>query len=285
MAPLADADLDLIPNVIDNCPLVPNSDQTALFDRSQGQACDERAGHNPTGEIVPFEEYPIPPSLTADVDTVAGGETVELDVLANDPDEALDDTTLQIHTPPTQGQAMIVDDGDGPTISYTAPQNAAVEVFQYSDCDDNQRCAIATVTITVVSESECTITGTNGDDVIVGTPGDDIICALDGADIIDGGDGDDTIFGGRGADTIDGGDGDDIIHGRRGADELTGGRGGDEIHGGKGNDTVNGRNGADLLYGGDGNDIIRGGKGNDTGDGGPGTDTCRNIEHSTTCEG
>lgn len=66
--------------------------------------------------------------------------------------------------------------------------------------DTNDGCAVARVAVeTTVT---CTITGTDGPDVLVGTAGDDVICGLGGADTIYGGDGDDIILGGPGDDRI-----------------------------------------------------------------------------------
>jgi hypothetical protein len=86
----------------------------------------------------------------------------------------------------------------------------------------------------------CTITGTEGSDVVKGTAGDDVICLLGGNDKAKGLGGNDIIFGG---------DGNDEIYGGAGADEL------------------NGEGGDDLLDGADG-------FANDTLDGGTGTNTC-----------
>ena len=47
----------------------------------------------------------------------------------------------------------------------------------------------------------CTITGTEGDDVLVGTEGADVICGLGGNDILHGHAGNDTLRGGRAAPT------------------------------------------------------------------------------------
>ncbi len=102
--------------------------------------------------------------------------------------------------------------------------------------------------------AECTITGTEGDDVLIGTPGDDVICGLGGND---------TIKGGRGNDIIRGGLGDDIIDGDNGRDTLFGGRGNDTLNGGKGQDRLLGGRGNDQLDGGPGNDTVKGGPGND----------------------
>ena len=59
----------------------------------------------------------------------------------------------------------------------------------------------------------CTITGSNGPNVIVGTPGSDFICAYGGNDVIRGLGGNDRILGGGGADRVYGGGGDDRILG------------------------------------------------------------------------
>ena len=71
-----------------------------------------------------------------------------------------------------------------------------------------------------VPRSDCTIKGTNGDDVLVGTPRADVICGFGG---------DDTIKGRRGADTLSGGPGRDAIEGDKGADDLFGGGGDDAL--------------------------------------------------------
>jgi len=110
--------------------------------------------------------------------------------------------------------------------------------------------------VTTVSENrdKCTITGTEGDDVIEGTDGEDVICGLGGNDIINAGDGNDIVYGGPGDDVIDAGDGDDIV----GA-----GAGNDIVNGGSGDDYLKGATGEDLLIGGDGDDHLVGNSGDD----------------------
>jgi len=88
----------------------------------------------------------------------------------------------------------------------------------------------------------CTISGTEGDDVLSGTGGPDVICSLGGNDRINARGGDDVVFGG---------DGDDLVKGGPGADDL---------FGEEGNDTLSAR------------DEV---SGNDSMDGGLGTDRCR----------
>jgi Ca2+-binding RTX toxin-like protein len=115
----------------------------------------------------------------------------------------------------------------------------------------------------------CTITGTDGDDVLEGTEGADVICGLAGNDSITGLGGNDTLRGGAGNDTVKGGAGDDLVRG---------GAGNDALRGGPGNDTVKGGGGNDNLKGGSGNDALRGGRGTDTCRGGPGNDSIRGCE-------
>jgi hypothetical protein len=106
----------------------------------------------------------------------------------------------------------------------------------------------------------CTITGTEGNDVIIGTPGDDAICLLDGNDVVRAGAGDDTVKGGPG---------NDVIRGEAGNDEFSGS---------SGNDVIDGGDGKDTMYAGPGNDVLKGRdrvKGNDSLNGGPGRDACR----------
>ena len=127
----------------------------------------------------------------------------------------------------------------------------------------------------------CTITGTDGDDVLVGTERADVICGLGGNDILhgragndtlNGGRGNDQLYGGPGADTLRGGKGADRLYGHAGNDTLRGGKGADRLYGHAGNDTLRGGKGADRLYGHAGNDTLHGNKGADTLRGGPGHD-------------
>ncbi|MCA2410802.1 calcium-binding protein [Rhizobium leguminosarum] len=84
-----------------------------------------------------------------------------------------------------------------------------------------------------------------------GLDGNDLIVGAGGVDIIDGGKGVDTILGGYGNDRILGGEGEDLIHG----DVLFSGKsnldGIDNLAGGEDRDRIFGEDGADLLVGGD----------------------------------
>lgn len=223
-------------------------------------------------------------------------ETVDLDVLDNDtdPDDDLDEESLTVISPGVLGLAEVVNDDDGVAISYTAAGVAGTDSFTYEVCDDAGLCDTATVSITVMALSDCTILGTSGSDTLNGTAGDDVICGRGGNDTINGRGGNDIIFGNRGADTIDGGGGDDTIYGGRGADTIRGqsgddvirgGRGSDNLEGNGGDDVIRGGNGTDTISGGNGSDTIYSGKGNDTINGDAGNDTIRGLRGSDTLNG
>ena len=148
--------------------------------------------------------------------------------------------------------------------------------------------------------SECTITGTNGPEIITGTTGADVICALGGDDEIRGLGGSDIIFAGNGNDFVSSGGGNDIVFGEGGNDMIVGGSGrdfisgglrADEIFGGKDNDTVFGGRGADRIFGSAGNDrlfgemgadALFGGSDDDILDGGAFNDQCTDTNGANT---
>jgi Ca2+-binding RTX toxin-like protein len=214
------------------------------------------------------------PHAQVDEATILAGETDDLDVLDNDtdPDDDLDETSLRIVTQPDTGTAEIINDGDGPVIRYTASPEPGLDHLTYEICDRSGRCDTAVVTITVLTDSECTIIGTTRNDTLVGTAGDDIICGLGGADTIRGLGGNDTLIGGPGDDTLKGGTGNDTLHAGRGDDTLMGGPGDDILLGGRGRDILNGQRGDDVLRGGPGADRLDGGAGDDQLRGGRGDD-------------
>ncbi len=286
--PLADADFDLIPNEIDNCPLVPNPGQESIGERSQGTACDLREGVNVLPLIVDPETYPLPPDVLGESETIQAGETIDVDVLANDtdPEDNIDAASLTITIQPTLGTAVLVDDGAAdPVVHYVAGQVGGLDLVGYTICDETQRCATGVLEVTIIASSACTIVGTEGDDVLLGTEGDDVICAGGGDDIVDALGGNDIILAGAGNDVVDAGDGDDDVSGGRGADTIDGGNGNDTLRGNRGADTIRGRGGDDLIRGGRGNDDLYGGSGNDTIMTGRGSDTARGGDGHDTIRG
>lgn len=71
--------------------------------------------------------------------------------------------------------------------------------------DDEEQVSETLYPLTVVDLMTCTITGTDGRDVLRGTGGDDVICGFGGDDILIGFSGDDLLIGGAGRDTLLGG--------------------------------------------------------------------------------
>ena len=164
-----------------------------------------------------------------------------------------------------------------------------------------------------------TLTGSQGDDVIVGGSGHDILDGQAGDDIfiieglgsyrdtIQGGSGYDQILGGSGDDQmgfvyfdagnsierIDGGAGVNNIRGNYygeiydfsetildNIDAIYGEGGNDTLIGSQGNDVIHGGSGSDSLEGGTGDDILIGGSGNDVFKAGFGVDTIRSEKSS-----
>ena len=146
-------------------------------------------------------------------------------------------------------------------------------------------------------------------DVVSGDEGNDTIDAGIDDDLVDGGTGDDSILGGHGSDTINGGDGDDFINGgdpalaplqapdetdpvpTNGLDLIDGGAGNDTILGeddddtligGLGDDSIDGGLDDDSINGNDGNDTLIGGDGSDTVNGGDGNDVIDTSNDGTT---
>ena len=86
----------------------------------------------------------------------------------------------------------------------------------------------------------CTITGTEGPDVLFGTPGPDVICGLGG---------DDKLFGLNANDILLGGAGNDYLEGGAGSDKLVAGPGADTFRSYDGTrDLVNGGPGIDSGW-------------------------------------
>ena len=143
--------------------------------------------------------------------------------------------------------------------------------------------AVAPGSAAAIELEECTITGSEGPDVIDGTNGDDVICGLGGNDVINAGNGNDVVYGGEGNDSLFGGNGDDVLDGGAGADQIDAGNGVDSLVGGSSDDVLMGGNGNDALAGMAGNDVLDGGKGDDDLTGGPGFDAADGDNGHDSC--
>jgi Ca2+-binding RTX toxin-like protein len=97
------------------------------------------------------------------------------------------------------------------------------------------------------------------------TPIAQTLTGSDGNDVLIGGEGNDTLIGGAGADTLDGGFGEDVLVAGDGSDLLKGGDGNDWLVAGTGSSILEGGAGDDTFDASDGDVVtIRGGDGNDT---------------------
>jgi Ca2+-binding RTX toxin-like protein len=173
-------------------------------------------------------------------------------------------------------------------VTVTLMNGAAAKV---SGGDAVGDVAVNFESVTGSSASGNTLTGDNGNNVLIG--GDFI-------DNLSGGNGDDTLIGGAGPDTLTGGAGNDTasyvnssfgvdvelgVNGTASAafssdgdkilsvENLTGSGFGDFLVGNNLANVLNGGAGDDIITGGAGDDVIEGGAGNDTLTGGGGNDT------------
>jgi uncharacterized delta-60 repeat protein len=180
---------------------------------------------------------------------------------------------------------------------------AAVKGVRVTGLAGNDRIDLSALAI------PSTVTGGDGDDVLIGSKANDYLDGGNANDVLNGGEGNDVLLGGSGADNLEGGRGNDSLDGGVGPDRLSGGDGidtadyhtrtagvflsldnaandgenggreGDNlianlevILGGSGNDSIVGAAGAETVFGGAGDDTIRGGDGNDYLSGGAGRD-------------
>ena len=232
---------------------------------------------------------PPPPGNTGpvagdDAASVEAGQSVVIDVLANDTDADGDALTVTgISVSPSHGTVTVNQDG---TLSYVAADGfAGDDVFTYQISDGNGGVSEATVTVSVTappppSTGGETITGTDGKDVLNGTAGDDVIDGGRGADEMYGGGGDDTYIVDRYGDKVyeDAGNGTDTVISSfdhwlaSNVENLTltgdavkgiGNNDDNVIIGSDGDNILKGRGGDDVLIGGAGNDQLYGNAGAD----------------------
>jgi hypothetical protein len=172
-------------------------------------------------------------------------------LLANDTDANGDPLTLTGVSNFTGGTAVLDDNGTPSSsaddyITFTPTTGFSGDAsFDYSISDGNGGTSSATVIVAVGTVQN----GGHGPDTLTGN---------DGNDILIGGTGKDALIGNGGNDTLIGGNGTDLLLGNAGDDLLYGGNGADTLEGGLGNDTLTGGNGADVFVfaSGDGTDTI-----------------------------
>ena len=187
------------------------------------------------------------------------------------------------------------------TISWTASDR--IEYIEFDDVTMNAGDVISAIAIGTPNDD--TVYGSAAAESLSGANGDDLIVASAGNDTLDGGLGDDTLNGGEGANDFNGGDGIDTADFKAldgdfyidleagtvtssfgtgsivnveniilssGDDTVTGDAQSNQIHGDEGSDHLTGGDGNDVLYGGAGIDTLMGGAGDDLLTGGTGSD-------------
>jgi Ca2+-binding RTX toxin-like protein len=212
----------------------------------------------------------LPPVVADDSAAVDEGNTIAINVLANDSDPDGDTLTLVAVSGATLGSATI---SNNRIIYRPNPDADGEDILTYTVSDGTVEVT-GTVTVTVTANE--TIDGTGGSDLLVGTDGPDTINGGNGNDTINAGDGDDVIIAGIGFDVVNGEGGDDFVRGLNGFDTLSGGAG---------NDTLQGNAGRDLLLGGDGDDLLLGGVQADSLEGGAGNDSLVGASGADTLDG
>jgi hypothetical protein len=224
----ADSDDDGVPDDVDNCPTVPNPDQTDSDGDGIGDACDETpGGPDSDDDGVPddVDNCPtVPNPDQADSDGDGIGDACDIDNAAEGPAICRSDSVKQIRG--TNGDDKLIG----------GPGRNAIFGLKGADLLDGRR------------GNDC-LQGGPGRDSILGKGGDDKLQGQAGPDRVVGGGGKDRIRGGPGNDRLIGGPGRDRIRGGGGVDVITGGPGRDRIHtaGDKKSDTVRCGKGKDTV--------------------------------------
>jgi hypothetical protein len=194
-----------------------------------------------------------PPVANPDSVSATANTPINISVntlLANDTDANGDPLTLIGVSNFTGGTAVLNDNGTPSSsaddyITFTPTTGFSGNAsFNYSISDGNGGTSSATVVVAVGTVQN----GGNGHDTLTGNDGNDILL---------GGTGEDTLIGNAGDDTLMGGNGTDLLLGDAGDDLLYGGNGTDTLRGGLGNDTLTGGNGGDVF-------VFASGEGTDT---------------------
>ncbi len=225
---------------------------------------------------------------------------------------ATSDGTYQIHlTNVTNPSGNSVNNAENyqltMAINYAGAHDITSDAHGNYTANDNHGGSDSAA-VTISYQDGHTLTGTNGDDILVAGTGSNVINAGDGNDVLTAGTGNNELHGDAGNDLLFSGIGNDLLDGGTGIDtasyahatagvtvdlglltaQNTGGAGADtltgieNLTGSNFNDTLTGDNnaniingglGSDTLIGGDGDDFLIGGLGNNTLTGGAGADT------------
>ena len=190
-----------------------------------------------TGDPDPVNK---PPVAVNDSGKTQEGESITINVLANDSDPDGDSLTIDSVKNPSNGKAVINDDD---TITYTPNDGFdGNDSFTYKIADgnggtDEAKVNIAVEDVVITNPPSYTnfIEGNKRNNHLKGTSQNDFIEGLEGWDTLNGNGGDDYLSGGAGLDRLNGGAGADILNGSDSENAGTGER--DILTGGADEDT------------------------------------------------
>lgn len=187
----------------------------------------------------------------------------------------LDDVSLNRREIVLHGMSVLEGQGDGTTgeVNGTAGYKLVLPIASGEIRELSYSSAVSALLAAAQVKLGRTLTGGDGDDVLVGGRGSERLFGNDGDDRLIGGRGDDYLDGGAGRDSLSGQQGDDYLSGGSGRDRLNGGSGDDRLSGGSSADVLIGGSGDDHLNGGSAGDQLTGGSGHDHINGGSGADT------------
>ena len=157
---------------VDISDLTPGTEATLYFDLLGFGDADSRVVID---DVRLSDQFLLPPVANDDTATVTQGETVAIDILANDTDDdgTLDPDSVEITTEPANGTATVNNDG---TVSYSPSDHfVGSDSFTYTVQDnDEQQSETASVDVTIenaipeISEVQIPDTVTEGVEVSLG---------------------------------------------------------------------------------------------------------------------
>ena len=126
---------------VDISDLTPGTEATLYFDLLGFGDADSRVVID---DVRLSDQFLLPPVANDDTATVTQGETVAIDILANDTDDdgTLTPNSVQITTEPANGTATVNNNG---TVSYTPSDRTIGEdsfIYTVADNDEQQRSQI-----------------------------------------------------------------------------------------------------------------------------------------------
>ncbi len=199
---------DAVVVAVDEAVVAPPADES-VDDKVAAPPADEVVAAPSADEVI---APPAPEEVVAPADEVVPDEVVA----AGDADARPPRGAVVARPEPREVVARVVaQPTPTPTVVPTPPPRPTPVpaddpscVFPQAHPELPEVCAVL--------QSDCSLLGTPGDDVLIGDATAELICGLGGDDEIDGGDGLDVLLGGDGDDRLTGGPGADCLLGQGG---------------------------------------------------------------------